>query len=779
LCTNSYCNCSNIVSSVAVPHNNNNNKNRNNNIINHEHRHHHRHHHCNCHNNNSKSHHHHHHKIIYVYGNGNYQTNNNNINSNNGVNNNINNNYNNGSNHYHNNINTNVNKNINNNFSNNINNNNSYSDMISREYYSLQHYHHNNHSHLYPAVFEERNIGNNNSNVNAITVNSNLKKVNNRAADELTNPIYGNYNNHIPLLPDSSNPQTSCLFPSVQNMSSSITLLDKKKPQYSNISVQNHPMNLLSASSNNNNNINNNVYVQENNVLSGFGTDNKIPNPYLNSSSLLSSPTNCSCKDNFISPTCLFSPRSLINYNPNTIIPNNGKTMIQNSNTANPFFSSPSASSSTNNNFSCVSHPHPNPSVRNNLSMVSSNPVISPAVSDFSPLKPHNTLSPFGNRSSIPQYTNIQTGNLNYSSTSPYNANISSIPLNSSNFFKIQNQESVTSNSSPSVRPCFTSPFSISPMPPLAKSHHSKPLSNNYCNNVNRNGSVCNRNFNSLRTPDDVNENNPYSSFIEVKGSMMELLSTQNGSRFMQKVLDSVNDHENRTSSNSDNTVTKLHTLSSVLDSLLDEVLPFFSKLAVDQFCNFLCSKIISYSSTSHLVLITNTLSDSLYKLHQNKLGNHVVQCLLEKVKDNEEIHKVIIKSLNENIIEFLNTKRNSLKFGESTANIEKPSNLIGSDEDNFLAILSIIFCSWPSSSVEFIYSSVYEYMDVYCKLSNSFSLLQKCVSSPHTTVSRKEKIIIAVTPFAEFCVCFLLYSQLSIMIRLLILWVIILFNKF
>jgi hypothetical protein len=141
-----------------------------------------------------------------------------------------------------------------------------------------------------------------------------------------------------------------------------------------------------------------------------------------------------------------------------------------------------------------------------------------------------------------------------------------------------------------------------------------------------------------------------------VNHRIRELLDTQDGSRFLQRVIDLLYERVQTSSVKAKEHPTPEEVeLDNCLTAIVKEISPIFKDMAVDQVCmcvyiyvknyficfvinlkfkfaNFVCSKMIMYSSEKNIILLTQNLSQHLSAMFTNKRGNHVIQKLLEYV---------------------------------------------------------------------------------------------------------------------------------------------------
>jgi hypothetical protein len=156
--------------------------------------------------------------------------------------------------------------------------------------------------------------------------------------------------------------------------------------------------------------------------------------------------------------------------------------------------------------------------------------------------------------------------------------------------------------------------------------------------------------FNPLRTVNDINEKDPFTSFSEIQDKVSDLLLTQDGSKFLQKVLDLLHDKKANSQDDVDH-------LQVCIDKILSQINKDLVSLSKNQFANFLVSKLIHYSNSSQLALISSSLSPSLLEISCSSCGNYVVQHLIETAKDVKESQQPIINYFMQKMILILNDR--------------------------------------------------------------------------------------------------------------------------
>jgi hypothetical protein len=120
----------------------------------------------------------------------------------------------------------------------------------------------------------------------------------------------------------------------------------------------------------------------------------------------------------------------------------------------------------------------------------------------------------------------------------------------------------------------------------------------------------------------DLDPRNPH-ILDQVVGHVMELAANQNGSRFLQDRLD--------------------ERQPPYLDIVFDEILVFFPELMVNLFGNYLCQKVITYSSDQQRSRILQQLGPDFLRVVCDRQGTRAAQKLVELCSSNSSHRASII----------------------------------------------------------------------------------------------------------------------------------------
>ncbi|KAK2952748.1 hypothetical protein BLNAU_12397 [Blattamonas nauphoetae] len=159
--------------------------------------------------------------------------------------------------------------------------------------------------------------------------------------------------------------------------------------------------------------------------------------------------------------------------------------------------------------------------------------------------------------------------------------------------------------------------------------------------------------YDALRTPQDVDRVDTFSSFFVLSGKFNELLTTQQGCRFFQECVDAIHQQDLRHQPTSvDPTIlnsTKLRPNNSLTDISLDlafrDISPNFVTFSCDRFANYAIQVLIKYSSHNLLKRVITLLSpSSLFRLSTNVFGTHCAQSLITRVNGVPVLEEMIEK---------------------------------------------------------------------------------------------------------------------------------------
>ncbi|KAK2951700.1 hypothetical protein BLNAU_13312 [Blattamonas nauphoetae] len=197
--------------------------------------------------------------------------------------------------------------------------------------------------------------------------------------------------------------------------------------------------------------------------------------------------------------------------------------------------------------------------------------------------------------------------------------------------------------------------------------------------------------FPSLRTQQDVDRSDPFSSWVSVRGQFLQLLSTQQGCRFFQECLDSIKAQDDR----GGQTRTNLMNISNIqamnrnsllriaLEMCLQEISGSFFRLCTDRFANYSIQTLLRHSPPSLLLTIVDYLPPhSIATLSFNSFGTHIVQTLISLSPSLDPIINIITRELYNRIFSLL-------------------TDTVG------IHVVNCLFQSWPDSKTRFIIEDI------------------------------------------------------------------------
>ena len=121
----------------------------------------------------------------------------------------------------------------------------------------------------------------------------------------------------------------------------------------------------------------------------------------------------------------------------------------------------------------------------------------------------------------------------------------------------------------------------------------------------------------------------PVQSIYEYKGNIANLAMTQQGSKYLQRVLTRAS--------------------PDVVEFIIKEWMHDLKYLMTDQYGNYFCQKLLQSSSSQQRWLMLSELSESIVDISCTKNGTHSMQSLIEMINMEEE-QDILEKSITENI---------------------------------------------------------------------------------------------------------------------------------
>jgi hypothetical protein len=124
--------------------------------------------------------------------------------------------------------------------------------------------------------------------------------------------------------------------------------------------------------------------------------------------------------------------------------------------------------------------------------------------------------------------------------------------------------------------------------------------------------------------------------FCILKGHITNLITSQNGSRILQKLLKK--------------------TSKDILSLILEEIIEKIPDLLVDCYANYFCQKFFFVLKKEDRILFLEKIEPHFLSISQSKIGTYPLQAMMEHITDREE-KKVIINAIIENILDFCYVK--------------------------------------------------------------------------------------------------------------------------
>lgn len=121
----------------------------------------------------------------------------------------------------------------------------------------------------------------------------------------------------------------------------------------------------------------------------------------------------------------------------------------------------------------------------------------------------------------------------------------------------------------------------------------------------------------------------PVQSVYEYKGKLQYLATTQQGSKYLQRVLTRAS--------------------PDIVEFIIKEVIKDMSNLMVDQYGNYFCQKLLQSSSSQQRCEILSELSQSITDISCTKNGTHSMQSLIEMINMDEE-YDILEKAISDSV---------------------------------------------------------------------------------------------------------------------------------
>jgi hypothetical protein len=120
-----------------------------------------------------------------------------------------------------------------------------------------------------------------------------------------------------------------------------------------------------------------------------------------------------------------------------------------------------------------------------------------------------------------------------------------------------------------------------------------------------------------LATFTRVNEKIDEEFYKHLKGKIFLILTTQNGSRVLQKCLK--------------------RTTQDILSLLLDEIKGKIHELMVDPYANYFCQKFFGLLHDKDKLIFLTNIKDNMIKVANNKIGTYPLQVVIEQLRKSDE----------------------------------------------------------------------------------------------------------------------------------------------
>lgn len=118
--------------------------------------------------------------------------------------------------------------------------------------------------------------------------------------------------------------------------------------------------------------------------------------------------------------------------------------------------------------------------------------------------------------------------------------------------------------------------------------------------------------------------------YYNLKGTFYQLITSQNGSRFMQKVY--------------------YNTDHSILEKIFLEIADKISQLMIDPYANYFCQKFFSVLNYANKIKFLNALTTNIESIANSKIGTYPLQSVIEQLQtDNEQL--IILNAISGKIL--------------------------------------------------------------------------------------------------------------------------------
>ena len=122
--------------------------------------------------------------------------------------------------------------------------------------------------------------------------------------------------------------------------------------------------------------------------------------------------------------------------------------------------------------------------------------------------------------------------------------------------------------------------------------------------------------------------------YNKLKGNFLNLITSQNGSRYMQKIY-----------ANSD---------YEILKKIFSEISPYISDCMVDPYANYFCQKFFGVLKKEERKIFLNSIINKIIDISNSKIGTYPLQAVIGQLDINDEL-PLIMKSIHGKILDLCN----------------------------------------------------------------------------------------------------------------------------
>ncbi len=121
------------------------------------------------------------------------------------------------------------------------------------------------------------------------------------------------------------------------------------------------------------------------------------------------------------------------------------------------------------------------------------------------------------------------------------------------------------------------------------------------------------------------------SDYDILKNSFYKVITTQNGSRVLQKAFK--------------------NTSSAIIIKIFEEILPNFHEMMIDSYANYFCHKFFRYLNPECRLKFLLEIKDYVIIISNSKVGTYPLQAIIEQLNTNEE-KLILIDAVRNNVLE-------------------------------------------------------------------------------------------------------------------------------